>query len=395
MIGSQAGEPNGVVIRMKKVGPLPTLNGHHIVNASVRIMAVLAVHGVAVAVAEPSPVVWQSLDSLPPKRDCHAVAFEEPHALAMDGQGNLYVANEKGDAALQEITPDGEISSLLNRSSPALRSGGYFKLSLAIDHDNHVILGVGQLKTVERVQADGSLVRVAGVPGAGKIIDGPVKAARIKSPSAVAVDRAGGIYVADSRTIRKITSNGTVMTLAGNERANDAFRDGHAFHAAFNAINGMVVGSDGSIYVVEGDRGRAGEEGHGSIFGIIRKIAQDGQVTTLAGNIAADGVHVDGLGREAGFFALWGITQDKVGTLYVTEEGALYPSIRQTMLDGQTNTILVADADGDRDGAKPSFRWLTGIARDERGNIYVVDTGANKLHKIDKTGFVTTLCECR
>jgi len=69
------------------------------------------------AAAQSARLTWQSLDTAPAKAGCHAVSFQNPHALAMDGNGNLIVANEKGDAALQEITA--KYQNVYWRESPA------------------------------------------------------------------------------------------------------------------------------------------------------------------------------------------------------------------------------------------------------------------------------------
>jgi hypothetical protein len=347
------------------------------------------------AAAQSARLTWQSLDTAPAKAGCHAVAFQNPHALAMDGNGNLIVANEKGDDALQQITAGGEIHTLLNRNSPALRGGKYFALSLAVDADNSVVLGIGRRKTVERLRPDGSLVRIAGIPGKAQSVDGPAQSATFKAPTAVAVDGQGGIYVADSRTIRKIDPSGTVTTLAGNEHSKEDYADGKGKAAAFDAPVGLAVGAGGVVLVAEGEE-REGEEGHSSSFGAIRKLDREGVVTTLAGAIDADGGLLDGLGDGAMFAHIWGMARDYRGNLYVTQENTIAIAIRQVEPDGQTTTVISSESgSGNRDGSDPRFMELTGIAVDKAGNLYVVDTGANMLRKVDSKLFVTTLSECK
>jgi hypothetical protein len=345
------------------------------------------------AAAQSARLTWQSLDTAPAKAGCHAVSFQNPHALAMDGNGNLIVANEKGDDALQQITAGGEIHTLLNRNSPALRGGKYFALSLAVDADNSVVLGIGRRKTVERLRPDGSLVRIAGIPGKAQSADGPAQSATFKSPTAVAVDGHGTIYVADSRTIRKIDPSGAVTTLAGNERADVDYQDGKGLTAAFNAPVGMAVGPRGMVLVAEGEE-REGERGSSSPFGAIRKLDRDAVVTTLAGKIDADGRTLDGLGDDAMFTHIQGIAQDAHGNLYVTQVDPLASAIRRIDPNGEVTSLVYSDP-GNRDGAAPQFQDPSGIAVDKEGNLYVVDTETNTLHRVDSKLFVTTLSECK
>jgi hypothetical protein len=345
------------------------------------------------AAGQSSKLTWQSLDTAPAKAGCHAVSFQNPHALAMDGNGNLIVANEKGGDALQQITAGGEIHTLLNRNSPALRGGKYFALSLAIDTDNSVVLAVDGRKTIERLRPDGSLVRIAGIPGKAQSVDGPAQSATFKAPTAIAVDGHGTIYVADSRTIRKIDPSGAVTTLAGNEHSKKDYADGKGTAAAFDSPVGMAVGSGGVVLVAEGDQ-REGEEGHSSFFGAIRKLDREAVVTTFAGKIDADGGTLDGLGDGAMFSQIQGMAQDARGNLYVTQEDTLASAIRRVGPDGEVTSLVYSDP-GNHDGAAPQFQDLTGIAVDKEGNLYVVDTGTNTLHKIDPKLFVTTLSECK
>jgi sugar lactone lactonase YvrE len=344
------------------------------------------------AAVQPAKVIWQSLDTPPAKAGCHAVSFHDPHALAVDGNGNLLIVNEKGDYALQQITAGGEIRTLLNRSSPALRDGKYFALSLAVDVDNSVVLGIGQRKTIERLRPDGSLVRIAGIPGKAQSVDGPAQSATFKAPRAVALDGHGTIYVADSRVIRRIDPSGAVTTLAGNEHSKEDYADGTGRAAAFNAPVGMAVGSGGVLLIAEGEE-REGERGRRSPFGAIRKLDRESMVTTFAGAIHADGFMLDGLGQRAMFTEIRGMAQDTRGNLYVTQADTLASAIRRIDPDGRVQALIYSDP-GSRDGAAAQFQYLTGIGIDTEGNLYVVDTDANTLLKVDPKLFVTTLCEC-
>src|SRR5215470_10182099 len=115
------------------------------------------------------------------------------------------------------------------------------------------------------------------------------KAARFNSPSGVAVDSAGNVYVADqgNDTIRKVTAAGVVTTLAGTAGITGS-ADGTGAAARFNAPFGVAVNGAGIVYVAD------------SFNQTIRKITAAGVVTTLAGSAGVRG-SADGTGAAARF----------------------------------------------------------------------------------------------
>src|SRR5690349_13290663 len=108
-------------------------------------------------------------------------------------------------------------------------------------------------------------------PGHGRTTDGPPDVAEFMSPTSLAADASGNIYVSDyeANVIRKIDPKGNVTTLAGTGQP--GWKDGPGLEAQFNAPNGIAVGPDASVYVADALNHR------------IRKITSDGQVSTVAG----------------------------------------------------------------------------------------------------------------
>src|SRR5437870_900027 len=119
-------------------------------------------------------------------------------------------------------------------------------------------------------QVQYAFTNLAGLPGGPGSVDGAGGAARFNQPGAVAVDIAGNVYVADTynHTIRKITSEGEVTTLAGSA-GQGGRADGTGNAARFNEPSGVAVDSTGNLYVAEFQNST------------IRKITPTGVVTTL------------------------------------------------------------------------------------------------------------------
>jgi hypothetical protein len=125
----------------------------------------------------------------------------------------------------------------------------------------------------------------------------------------VAVDSAGNVYVADTGndTIRKVTSGGTVTTLAGSAGLSGS-ADGTSSAALFSSPRGVAVDSAGNAYVAD-----SGND-------TIRKVTSGGIVTTIGGTADVIG-GADGIGTLAGFAGPVGLAVDGGGRIYVADTG--------------------------------------------------------------------------
>ena len=140
--------------------------------------------------------------------------------------------------------------------------------------------------------------------GEGKA-DGKGKAAQFKAPEGLAIDSKGNIYVADTSNhlIRKIDPDGNVTTLAGSQKG-QGFADGKGNVAQFNSPSGIVVTSDGTLYVSEFGSSK------------LRKITSDATVSTLNENLSG---FKDGAVADAEFNAPTQLALDKDSNLYIAD----------------------------------------------------------------------------
>ena len=203
--------------------------------------------------------------------------------------------------------------------------------------------------------------------------------AAFSDPFGVAVATDGTIYVTDageSNRIRKITPQGVVTTLAGGS---EGFSDGGGTAASFNTPSGLALDSDGNLFVADTGNNR------------IRKVTPDGQVSTVAGDGTAG--YIDGPAAQARFNGPIGIAVDSQGNLYIAD--TYNDRIRRIAKDGQVSTVAGGAtpgyADGDRSAAL--FDTPCGVAVMSDGSIIVADTGNDRLRKITPGGSVTTLSD--
>jgi len=199
----------------------------------------------------------------------------------------------------------------------------------------------------------GHLAGSLGGPGSA---DGSGTAARFWRPGAVATDRAGNTYVADTGndTVRLITAAGVVTTLAGRAGFSGS-ADGQGSAARFNRPGGIAVDAAGNVYV--GDTGN----------NTVRRISPNGTVTTLAGAPGVQG-RADGAGSAASFNSPASIAVDGAGNLFVVD--VWNRKIRQINPAGEVSTLPISPLGEDDLGYGPS----AGLAVDRAGNLYVADT---------------------
>jgi sugar lactone lactonase YvrE len=227
-----------------------------------------------------------------------------------------------------------------------------------------------------------------GAPAVPGHTDGIGAAASFDSPSGIATDRAGNVYVADeyNGSIRAITPEGVVSTLAGAPYLGSAFiptecqsADGIGTAAKFCAPQGVAIDNAGNVYVADTNNCT------------IRKITPAGVVSTLAGTAGACS-SVDATGSAARFLGPTGIATDSAGNVYVSDPGN--STIRKITPAGVVSTFAgTAGAIGSADGTGSAARFDVpiGIAIDSAGNVYVADQGNSTIRKITPNGMVSTL----
>jgi sugar lactone lactonase YvrE len=175
----------------------------------------------------------------------------------------------------------------------------------------------------------------------------------------IAVDAGDNVYVADmnNNTIRKITSEGVVTTLAGTA-GKQGHSDGTGAAASFVDPEGIAVDTSGNVYVAD------------TFNDTIRKITPGGVVTTLAGTAGTTG-SADGAGTAASFYEPEGIAVDASGNIYVADNGNSL--IRKITPAGVVTTIIGAPGNATAStGLLPASIYAPQyVAVDSTGNLYI------------------------
>jgi ribosomal protein S11 len=258
---------------------------------------------------------------------------------------------------------------------------------VAVDTNGNLYVADNYENTIRKVAPAGTnwvVTTIAGTAGATGGTDGTGAAARFSEPVGITIDQTGNLYVADNGndTIREITPSGpnwVVSTIAGTAGIGGT-ADGTNGDAQFNAPSGIAVDTNGTLYVAD------------SYYSIIRKVAPVGTnwvVTTIAGTAQNDG-YADGTNGAAQFSGPSSITVDGSGNLYVAD--TYNYTIRKIAPSG-TNWVVTTIAgqagnSGTADGTNlaAQFNFSSGIASDSSGNLYVADTYNDTIRKIAPSG---------
>ncbi len=309
--------------------------------------------------------------------------FNGPNDIAIDPFENLYIA-DSGNNRIRKITPDGIVTTLAGSGAATyLDSTGTlaginnpYGIIYEPNSGNLFVVDAGDNR-IRKITLDGIVTTLAG-SGTATYIDGTGTNAGFNYLSAIACDSTGNLYVTEMTNyrIRKITQSGVVTTIAG--KGTSTFFDANGTLAGIVAPRGIVVHSDGTIYFTDAGANR------------IRKIATNGDVTTLAGSGAA--TFLNGIGTNAGFNYPFGIGIDKNGNLIVNEQGN--DRVRKITLDGIVTTLAGSGTQTwlDGTGQTAGFTNCTGIKTNmQTGIIYIADYGNNRIRRIFSPWIITTL----
>lgn len=319
--------------------------------------------------------------------------FNFPTGLAIDGGGNLFVA-DRGNHAIRRISPGGVVTTLagaagVSGSADGIASGARFSSpsGVALDASGNLFVADTGNRTLRKITPGGIVTTLAGTAGSAGDIDGSGSVARFGGPYGIVVDGSGMIFVTDTwsfgssrapgvdYTVRQVTPTGVVTTIAAARSFSFGYNN-------FGTPRGIVADRAGNVIFAD-----AG-------FHIIWKIAAGGALTRMAGGI--DSIPVgdsgDGVGSAARFAAPSGLAMDPGGNIFVAD--SQNNAIRRLTPAGAVTTVAGA-ADGrglsDGTGASARFNQPNSVAADSRGNVFVADIQNNAIRKITAAGVVTTI----
>lgn len=244
-----------------------------------------------------------------------------PWAVASAG-GTLYVAGEE-EGGILRIGPDGVVTRVVARAAGSDLKGA---TAIAVDGEGRLVAATD--REVLRIGPDGSLAPVAGGPTKGFGGDGgPATAAKLDSPTALAYGPDGSLYIADSgnRRVRRVDTTGVITTVAGTGKETPGGDGGPAVEAGLGTVSGLAVDRDGNVYLAAEYQ--------------VRRIDPNGTINRFAGHPEYE----SGLSGDGG------------------------PALAAVLSD------------------------VTALAVDSDRNLYIADAGNERIRRIDAAGVITTV----
>jgi sugar lactone lactonase YvrE len=329
-----------------------------------------------------------------------SAVLANPNAVAWDNAGNYYIT----DAANNRIrkVSGGTISTVVGNGSAGWSGDGgaatsatlWGPLGIAIEGSNDLFIVDTQNYIIRKVNAGtGVITTLAGngnscIPTTLPCGDGgPATSASFTYPTSVAVDSNGNFYIADyaGNRVRKVSSGGTITTLAGTGIAGYNGDGGLAKSALLNHPYGVTVDSSGNVYIADTSNSR------------IRKVDTSGTITTYALNgklnFSGDGL----LATKASMFRPFEVAMDPKGNLYIG--GGVYQVVRR--VDVATGTIDTVAGNlqhpgqqgfaGDGGPATVATMDNVGLAVDGKANLLVADAGNNRIRQVSLVPVATVL----
>lgn len=260
-----------------------------------------------------------------------------PRGLAVDGNNNIYFSDGSVNRVRRLNPATGEVDTIAGNGLPAYAGDGAaatqaslnLPRGLALDGSGNLYIADSGNNVVRRVTTGGIVSTVAGTGAATSTGDGfPATQATIHTPAAVVVDASGNLFIAEAagHYVRKVGTNGIISTVAGMGTAGaPSAETGIAIVQMLNTPQGLAVETAGTLLIADSGNNR------------IRRLFPDGTIATVAGSRTAGS---SGDGGPAASALLWGpagIAADSAGNLYIADTSNA--KIRRVGSDGIITTI--------------------------------------------------------
>ena len=302
-----------------------------------------------------------------------------PQGLAADSRGNLYIA-DWGNRRIRKVSA-GVITTVAGNgfggfngdNQSATSATLYGPWAVAVDSGGNLYIADGNNFRIRKVSPSGNITTIAGNGTSGFSGDGgPATSAEFGNVYGIAVDSAGDVYIADSDNsrVRKVSAAGIITTVAGNGTLGFSGDGGAAVNAEFTQLNGVAVDSSGNILIADSANNR------------IRKVSS-GVITTVAGTGLPGFFSDGGLAFQAQLNAPLAVAADNSGNFYIADSRNF--RVREVSAADVIDTIAgngIETYSGDGGAAVSAQRAApSGVAADSNGNVYIADTGDNRIRK--------------
>lgn len=312
-----------------------------------------------------------------------SAAFANPHYIAEDRNGNLYISDEfnhrirRVDVAGNITTVAGTgISGYSGDGGPAKSAMLSFPIGMVMDTRGNLLIADNGTSRVRQIDRHGIITTIAGNGTAGYSGDGgPATAASLNQPWGLAVDDLGNLYISDrsNEVIRKVDRSGIIHTVAGNGTAGFSGDGGPATSASLNLPTGLALDGAGNLYIADSSNYR------------IRVVNTAGTITTIAGNGSGSGCTGDGGPATLAPIGFSEGVEISGGSLLIATGSC--SRVRAVDLGTQIITTIAGSSSGfNGDGNSllfTEFDGPTGLLPDASGNLVIAERSNARVRKLD------------
>jgi uncharacterized protein (TIGR03437 family) len=316
-----------------------------------------------------------------------AALLDTPRGVAVDAFGSLFIA-DSGNDRIRKVSSGGIITTVAGSGAngfsgdggPATSASMDQPRGVAVDSSGNLFFADYYNERIRKVSSGGVITTVAGNGKFGFAGDGgPATSASLNSPTGVALDASGNLYIADrdNQRIRKVSASGIITTFAGNGTASFSGDGGPAASAALNYPTSVAVDASGNLFIIDRENHR------------VRKVSANGVITTVAGNGTASFSGDGGPATSASFnFDLDGaVAVDLAGNLFIADSYS--NRIRKVSASGIITTVAGNGTSGFSGDGGPatsaSLGYPINIAADAPGNLFIAEFVNNRIRRVSTT----------
>jgi uncharacterized protein (TIGR03437 family) len=315
-----------------------------------------------------------------------------PGGVFVDSANNVYIS-DTNNSCIRKVDAQGTITTIAGvpghfgfsgDGASALNAVFEGVFGLVVDSGGNLFVTDTDNNRLRKIQSNGIINTVAGNGAFRLIADGTLAAnAFLFGPQGVSIDGNGNTYVADTAnsSVRKITRNGVISTIAGNGSREYSGDNGPATHAGLASPVNVTPDGRGGLYIADTDNE------------VIRKVAADGTISTVAGNGTQGYGGDNGPATQASLSSPQDVIWDSAGNLYVSDFGN--NAIRRVATNGVITTIAgnpkITVLNDGGSALQAGLSRPRGLAFDAAGNLYVADAGNLRIRRISTSGTITTV----
>jgi sugar lactone lactonase YvrE len=319
--------------------------------------------------------------------------LNSPTGLATDGSGNLFIVDQ-ANYRVRKVDTNGVITLVAGNGTPGYKGDGgrataaeISPSTVAVDAAGNIYLADEYNNVVRKVDAAGIIGTAAGNGHAGFSGDGGLAAgAELDNPAGVAVDSAGDLFVVDNANyrVREVSVDGVITTVAGNGTNGFSGDGGAATKASLDYPGYLAADKFGNLFIVDGGNSR------------VRKVDTNGVITTIAGDGTGPRCCNGVAATSANLFHPSGVAMDASGNLFIADTDNNL--VRQVDTNGIITVVagILVNPYGywSCDGGAATNAALnspSGVAKDAAGNLFIADAGNDRVRKVDANGIITTV----